>query len=79
MTAIFKNQCEGREYIFHRTILNDEVVYFVTFNLDGQRTSIKISNKRTGKWEAQPAPGTGIVNQVEELIYIVSEKEKFAN
>lgn len=76
MTAIFKTWLEGKEYVFHRTVLNNEVVYFVLFTLDGERTSLQVSNKRTGNWEVQHALKGLNTYHVNELVYAIAEKEK---
>lgn len=78
MTAIFKSRFSGVDYVFHRTVLNDEIVYFVTFRLNGEHTSVKISSQGTGSWEAQHRLTGNEAKQVNELVYVVAEKERVA-
>lgn len=51
VASSFKKVIGNREYVFYRTRVADDVVYFALFNTSGSRTSVRITRDVSGKWK----------------------------
>lgn len=76
MKNVFKKQLNEKEYAFYRTMDGSETAYFILFDEQGKRTSVKIEKDNYGDWKPAKEPSflTGMV--AHECLRAITENER---
>ena len=76
MADTLKRKIADKEYTFYRTSLMDNITYYVLFDSEGKRDSVKISKNTQGVWtlDSSNAPHY-IQDAVAEMIEAIRLKE----
>ncbi len=76
MADTLKRKIADKEYTFYRTSLMDNITYYVLFDSEGKRDSVKISKNPSGVWTLDSINAPGYIQDAgPEMIEAIRQNE----